>query len=82
ETVPIREGSKKIRVFPLTTSKKKPLLRTNQTYDTIMKIYDNLPVEDQLKGHAGHCVLRPLKYFDVGTSFLSDSLHNVCHGLM
>lgn len=32
------------------------------------------------KGIRGPCVLRPLTYFDVGKSFLSDSLHNVYLG--
>jgi hypothetical protein len=31
-------------------------------------------------GILGPCVLRQLEYFDVGFSFLSDSLHNVYHG--
>lgn len=32
------------------------------------------------KGIRGPCVLRPLTYFDVGKSFLIDSLHNVYLG--
>ena len=35
-----------------------------------------------MKGHVGPCVLRSLKYFDVGISFLSDTLHNIYHGVM
>lgn len=35
---------------------------------------------DNLKGHRGRCALRELTYFDVGISFLSDSLHNCYHG--
>ena len=31
-------------------------------------------------GIAGACVLRQLKYFDVGFSFASDSLHDIYHG--
>ena len=31
-------------------------------------------------GILGPCVFRQLKYFDVGFSFVSDSLHNVYHG--
>ena len=31
-------------------------------------------------GIFGPCVLRQLKYFDVGFSFLSDNLHNIYHG--
>ncbi len=37
---------------------------------------------DQMRGHVGVCVLRGLTYFDVGKSFLSDSLHNIYHGVM
>ena len=32
------------------------------------------------KGLMGNCLLRELKYFDVGRSFLADSLHNVYIG--
>ncbi|CAF4450948.1 unnamed protein product [Rotaria socialis] len=32
-------------------------------------------------GILGPCILRQLKYFDVGFSFLSDNLHNVYHGV-
>jgi hypothetical protein len=31
-------------------------------------------------GIVGPCVLRQLTYFDVGFSFVSDSLHNIYHG--
>lgn len=40
------------------------------------------PTEDQRKGYLGPCALRPLKYFDVGKSFLTDSLHNLYGGAM
>ena len=40
------------------------------------------PTEDQRKGYMGPCALRPLKYFDVGKSFLTDSLHNLYGGAM
>lgn len=33
------------------------------------------------RGILGPCVLRQLKYFDVGFSFVSDNLHNVYHGV-
>jgi hypothetical protein len=36
---------------------------------------------DNLRGYRGKCVLRELSYFDVGISFLSDSLHNCYHGV-
>ncbi|CAF3949357.1 unnamed protein product [Adineta steineri] len=32
-------------------------------------------------GILGRCILRQLKYFDVGFSFLSDNLHNIYHGV-
>ncbi|CAF1661149.1 unnamed protein product [Rotaria magnacalcarata] len=89
-TVPIKPNSKKkIRVFPLVTAhQQQPRLRTNETYDEFMKIYaqerfkDTNEMRDRLRGHIGPCSLRDLTYFDVGTSFLSDSLHNVYHGVM
>lgn len=33
------------------------------------------------KGHKGPCILRKLKHFDVGKSFLVDSLHNIYLGV-
>lgn len=36
--------------------------------------------KDSERGISGACVLRDLKYFDVGFSFVSDSLHNIYHG--
>ena len=33
------------------------------------------------RGILGPCILRQLKYFDVGFSFVSDSLHNIYHGI-
>ena len=32
------------------------------------------------KGILGRCILRSLRHFDVGTSFMADSLHNVYSG--
>ena len=40
------------------------------------------PTEDQRRGYLGKCALRSLKYFDVGPSFISDSLHNLYGGIM
>ncbi|CAF1626901.1 unnamed protein product, partial [Didymodactylos carnosus] len=37
---------------------------------------------DQTKGFLGTCHLRQLTYFDMGSSFLYDTLHNAYHGLM
>ncbi|CAF3904140.1 unnamed protein product [Rotaria sp. Silwood1] len=90
ETVTIKKNSrKKIRVFPLISDhQEQPRLRTNETYDTFMKVYaqerllNHVELRDRLRGHISPCVLRELTYFDVGTSFLSDSLHNVYHGVM
>ena len=65
-----------------------PRLRTNETYDEFMKIdpgkraKKRLELRDQMRGHVSVCLLRGLTYFDVGTSFLSDSLHNIYHGVM
>lgn len=89
-TVTIKPNSKKkIRVFPLVPAdQQQPRLRTNTTYDAFMNVHPNQQLmksnqlRDRLRGHVSPCVLRKLKYFDVGTSFLSDSLHNVYHGVM
>ncbi|CAF4218173.1 unnamed protein product, partial [Rotaria sordida] len=90
QTVHIDEGSKnKIRVFPLLPQIQiQPRLRSNFTHDEIVNIDENdkpddkEQLRDMMRGHVGPCVLRPLKYFDVGHSFLSDTLHNVYHGVM
>ncbi|CAF4767110.1 unnamed protein product, partial [Rotaria sp. Silwood2] len=90
ETVPIKANSqKRIRVFPLIPDdQEQPRLRTNKTYDMFMNIYIDehfLPhaeLRNRLRGHISPCVLRDLTYFDVGTSFLSDSLHNIYHGVV
>lgn len=89
-TVPVKKDSThKIRVFPLVLNhKKQPRLRTNDTYDKFIKNYKKNStatiheLRDKHLGHVSPCVLRDLTYFDVGTSFLSDSLHNVYHGVM
>ena len=89
-TVPIDEGFKnKIRVFPLLPkTQTQSRLRSNLTYDEIINInenekpYDQYELRDLMRGHIGPCALRPLKYFDVGTIFLSDTLHNLYHGVM
>ena len=89
-TVLVHEKSgKKIRVFPLLpVDQSQPRLRTNQTYDELMKIDQKkratikTELRDQMRGHVGVCILRDLTYFDIGNSFLSDSLHNIYHGVM
>jgi hypothetical protein len=90
ETVPIKLHSrKKIRVFPLAPQhEQQPRLRTNETYDAFLKKYrkehsfNHNELRDRYRGHISSCVLRDLTYFDVGTSFLSDSLHNIYHGVV
>ncbi|CAF2133026.1 unnamed protein product [Rotaria magnacalcarata] len=81
-TVPSRKGANHhIRVFPLSSeSNDKPQCRSNKNYDTIMALKN--PTEDERKGYLGQCALRFLKHFDVGQSFLSDSLHNLYGGAM
>jgi hypothetical protein len=89
-TVAIKPNSKKkIRVFPLLLEhQQQPRLRTNKTYDEFMNIYkkerfmNDIEVRDRLRGHISPCVLRDLTFFDVGSSFLSDSLHNIYHGVV
>jgi hypothetical protein len=89
-TVCVRENSnKKIRVFPLLPrNMPQPRLRTNETYDACMGIAlseratNKLELRDQMRGQISECVFRDLTYFDVGKSFVSDSLHNIYHGVM
>ncbi len=89
-TVAVKLNSNKnIRVFPLVPENQpQPRLRTNETYDVFMNIYKNerfkndTELRDRLRGHISPCVLRDLTYFDVGSSFLSDSLHNIYHGVV
>ena len=89
-TVPINnESRKKIRVFPLLPEAQiQPRLRSNLTHDELVNIDENdkpndiNELRDMIRGHVGPCVLRSLKYFDIGYSFLSDTLHNIYHGVM
>lgn len=86
ETVPTSRHSKKyIRVFPM--DRHTPMTpRNNELYDAIVNAIPDedesvyIKKADEFKGHRGKCALRELKYFDVGMSFLSDSLHNCYHG--
>ena len=89
--MPVENGSThRIRVFPLLpATQAQPRLRSNLTQDELIaraekkkKIEDKQKLHAMMRGHAGPCALRPLKYFDVGHSFLSDSLHNIYHGIM
>jgi hypothetical protein len=65
-----------------------PRLRTNETYDAFVAINLNkratskAELRDQIRGHIGIYCLRDLAYFNVGASFVSDSLHNIYHGVM
>jgi hypothetical protein len=81
-TVPSRDGSTHhIRVFPLLPSTQpQPQNRSNTNYDEVMKL--KMPSDDQQKGYLGPCAFRSLTYFDVGQSFLADSLHNLYGGVM
>jgi hypothetical protein len=76
-------------VFPLLSiAKQQPRVRDNTTYDSYLALglanclHSNMDLRDQMRGHVGVCLLRKLRYFDVGKSFVSDSLHNVYHGVM
>ncbi|CAF5100421.1 unnamed protein product [Rotaria sp. Silwood1] len=71
------ESNHKIRVFPLLPKRQtQPRLRSNFTHDEIINIDENdKPADedelrDMMRGHVGPCVLRPLKYFDVGSLLL------------
>lgn len=86
ETVPTnRHATNYIRVFPI--DQHTPITpRNNELYDSIINMFQDedkfslKKKDDELKGYRGECILRELKYFDVGMSFLSDSLHNCYHG--
>ncbi|CAF0944330.1 unnamed protein product [Adineta ricciae] len=81
-----------IRCFP-TNHTNLPELRSNKTYDEAMKILRKSSKQrvgrnsltgthtDEAKGYVGPCALRRLRFFDMGHSFLTDSLHNLYGGL-
>ena len=70
-----------IRVFPISNDPTgQPEFRSNENYDRVMEIMN--PSDEQRKGYMGSCSMRSLKYFDVGRSFLADSLHNLYGGVM
>ena len=81
-------SQKNTRVFPLIPEhQQQPRLRTDETYDMFMKEYMKKEksftyneLRDRYRGHVSSCVLLDPAHFDVGTSFLSDSLHNIYHG--
>ena len=83
-TVPTRENSDHhvhIRVFPIfRNDRNKPKCRSNENYDKVMVLKN--PNWNKRKGYLGKCALRSLKHFDVGKSFLSDTLHNIYGGTM
>ncbi|CAF4253861.1 unnamed protein product, partial [Adineta steineri] len=86
-TVPVKLDSKKrIRVFSLRKNDIQPKLRIDFTYDIKMAIAEEFrPKEkktrrDYMCGYMGECRLRDLLYFDVGRSFVFDTLHNLYRG--
>jgi hypothetical protein len=86
-TVPIKSDSRvKIRVFPIRRDDEKPKSRTNFTYDVKMAIPERFrptgkeALRGFMHGHLGECHLRNLRYFDVGQSFVFDTLHNLYRG--
>jgi len=83
------ESNKKIRVFPLLSADQpQPRIRTNKTYDEFINIGQKerastaKALRDQMKGQIAACPLRDLSYFDVGSCFASDSLHNIYQGVV
>ena len=85
--MPTKSGSKvKIRVFPIRRNDETPKCRTNFTYDVKMAIPERFrptkkeALRDFMHGHLGECHLRSLRYFDVGQSFVFDTLHNLYRG--
>lgn len=84
-----QKSKKKIRVFPLiSTDQSQPRLRSNQTYDELINANLNghrrskIDDRNQRRGQIFTCTLRQLTYFDVGRCFLTDSLHNIYHGVV
>ncbi|CAF3279430.1 unnamed protein product [Rotaria sp. Silwood2] len=89
KSVPAGKGH--IRCFPLDPINP-PDLRSNHTYDAAMKVLEKNKKQrtrrnsltgannDEAKGHVGPCALRRLRFFDMGQSFLTDSLHNLYSG--
>lgn len=88
-TVPVNPDSlNKIRVFPIRKEDEEAKIRTNFTYDLKMAIPENFRPKEKKKrrnfmlGYMGECYLRDLHYFDVGKSFLFDTLHNMYRGTL
>ncbi|CAF3640268.1 unnamed protein product [Rotaria sp. Silwood1] len=89
KSVPAGKGH--IRCFPL-DQMNPPDLRSNHTYDAAMKVLEKNKKQrarrnsltgannDEAKGHVGPCTFRRLRFFDMGQSFLTDSLHNLYSG--
>ncbi|CAF3604174.1 unnamed protein product [Rotaria sp. Silwood1] len=89
KSVPAGKGH--IRCFPLDQINP-PHLRSNHTYDAAMKVLEKNKKQrarrnsltgannDEAKGHVGPCTFRRLRFFDMGQSFLTDSLHNLYSG--
>ncbi|CAF1318736.1 unnamed protein product, partial [Didymodactylos carnosus] len=96
ETKWTANGHGTVRIYPLPPANKpQPAVRTNTTYDKCMLAIEEQDQRknhirskkqqeaerNQREGWLGPCHFRNLKYFDVGMSFLSDSLHNVYRGV-
>jgi hypothetical protein len=86
-TVPTKPGStNNIRVFPVRRTDAQPKCRNNFTYDVKIAIPERFrptrkeALRDFMHGYLGECHLRDLRYFDVGQSFLFDTLHNLYRG--
>ncbi|CAF3982771.1 unnamed protein product [Rotaria sp. Silwood1] len=72
----------------------KVILRSNKTYDDAIEFINNdykltnstkiskAAAKEYLQGVKGPCLLRQLKYFNIYTSFLCDTLHNLYLGVM
>ncbi|CAF1682345.1 unnamed protein product, partial [Rotaria sp. Silwood1] len=72
----------------------KVILRSNKTYDDAIEFINNdykltnstkiskAAAKEYLQGVKGPCLLRQLKYFNIYTSFLCDTLHNLYLGAM
>ncbi|CAF4953779.1 unnamed protein product, partial [Rotaria sp. Silwood1] len=90
KSVPAGKGH--IRCFPLDQINP-PHLRSNHTYDAAMKVLEKNKKQrarrnsltgannDEANGHFGPCALRRLRLFNMGQSFLTDSLHNLYSGI-
>ncbi|CAF1264971.1 unnamed protein product [Adineta ricciae] len=81
----VASGNGTIRAF-IKDKKEKVQIRDNNLYDKCIHIFTRRKTKlksgdlDVTCGTRGHCALRALTYFNIGPSFVTDSLHNIYSG--